>query len=135
MKNYKKGFSLIETLIAMGILAIITTLTMAVFIQQMNYGAQEGNRRTAVNLMDDIIEKIYRVDIDQIQNIVNTGGFDEDYGEISGHQNFSRRIITLQQQPTIALSYLIQVEIKWQYRDGESPPYAQWITKSRMGGN
>ena len=136
MKNDKNGFSLIETLIAMGILAIITTFTMAVFIQQMNHGAQESNRRIAVDLMDDIVEKIYRIDINQLSDIINSGGFDEDYNPArKEYPNFSRRIIDLQQLPTTTLSYLIQIEIRWLYRDAESPPYTQWITKSQIGGN
>jgi hypothetical protein len=124
-----------EVLTAVGILAIISTMTMAVFVKQMHHGAQEDNRRAAVNLMDDFIEKIYRVNINQLPNIVNTGGFDETYGQVPGHPLFSRRIKTFQQLPTQEPSYLIEVEIRWKYRDGESPSYTQWITKTQLGGN
>jgi len=134
MKNHKKGFSLMEALTAVAILGVISTITMAIFIQQMHYTEQEGNRRTALNLMDDYVEKIYRVDINQISDIVNAGGFDEDYGEVPGYPLFSRRIISFQQIPATGLSYSIQVEIKWKYRDGESPAFTQWITKTQVGG-
>lgn len=135
MKNNNRGFSLMEALTAVAILGVISTITMAIFIQQMHYTEQEDNRRAALHLMDDYIEKIYRVDINRIAEIVNNGGFDENYGEVPGYPHFSRRILTFQQLPATGLSYTIQVEVRWKYREGVSPAYSQWITKTQVGGN
>jgi type II secretory pathway pseudopilin PulG len=134
----KKGFTFVETLVSIGLLGFLSVGILAVFVNNMNFGEQEKNRTNSFYLLEDTIERIYRVDIRQIENFISSGKFNHDYGTMNQFENFKIEVlpgyITTNEPNSNMPTYLITAQVRWKYKGVESDVLKRTITKTEIGG-
>lgn len=84
----KRGFSLLEVIVATVILATITGTTVEILRQGYRASAESQNRTIAYNLAREKLEEYYGY----------SSGTTEDYGTIANFRNF-KRVVTINWNP------------------------------------
>lgn len=84
-KQNNDGFSLLEVVLSMAILALLSIPLMSYFTQSMKYNAQMADKQHASNLAQEVMEEL-KNQTNLVEN-VSGSGFDSAYLEGKGYHN------------------------------------------------
>ena len=143
MKN-KKGFSLIEALVALGILAFIVAAILSGFSAQIYTNSKTREKNLAISLAEERIEEVLKYSRDQLNNMGVIGStIIEDFSQNitptnplikSKYANLSdykgmKRITTITQDPTNSELLDIKVTVEYGKRGSVYPFKVTLVTK------
>ncbi len=131
MKEYKRGFTLMEAMLASVILVVAAAAILVSFTAGATSGIYSERLGLAYNLASNLMEEIFASDYDKI--IVNYDGYMESVGAIKNangdviespeYANFSRSVacreIYLEDQDALSLPPVILVDVTVAYNGRE----------------
>ncbi len=115
----KKGFSLIESLIAVSVLAIIISGILIAFTSQINFNRLSKSRSIAIALAEDKIEELLSLSTDEFLSQWPAGTvISEDVNQIKRFSKFPiygdfRRTTSVSVSPINPNLYLIRITVEY----------------------
>ncbi len=110
----QKGYSLIETLVAMALLLFVVISILAMFSSRLAFDRISKNRLIALSLAQDAVEYLRSLPLTKLQTY---DGYVEDYGTIQGYPNF-RREYQIQLDTPVPGLHSVTVIVRWKTAGG-----------------